>query len=395
MFYSLVSVRNTLDPVAGSFDANAFSPNEAMRVLDELGAIQRLVAGMLAKTAKRVAEANPDDGNVAASMARRLGVGTGEVRAAIETAKQLENLSATDAAVREGRLSAREAQLISAAASRNAAAEQHLLNTAEQGLVPLKRACIAARAAVEDPAERAKRRQSHRQWRMWTDADGMLAGRFRFPPETGAALKFAIEAQVQRTFRSKKAGTEHESNDAYAADAVASAILRSSTNATVPDTLADGDSETAPVNYSMHIVVDHGALMRGGTADGEVCEIPGVGPVDVAWLKELLGSAFVTAVIKRGKDLLTIAHFGRHISAELQTALIVSGRECDAEGCNHRGYLDRDHVQDHAKGGPTAFANLCWLCYRHHRLKSGGWQLGPPDPDTRKRTLRPPTARAA
>jgi 5-methylcytosine-specific restriction endonuclease McrA len=77
------------------------------------------------------------------------------------------------------------------------------------------------------------------------------------------------------------------------------------------------------------------------------------------------------------------------------TALIVSGRECDVEGCNHRGYLERDHVQDHAKGGPTSFANLGWLCYRHHRLKSGGWILGPPHPVTRKRTLRPPNARAA
>ena len=77
------------------------------------------------------------------------------------------------------------------------------------------------------------------------------------------------------------------------------------------------------------------------------------------------------------------------------TALVVSGRECDVDGCNHRGYLERDHVHEHAKGGPTSFANLGWLCYRHHRLKSGGWLLGPPDPETRKRTLRPPPARAA
>jgi 5-methylcytosine-specific restriction endonuclease McrA len=77
------------------------------------------------------------------------------------------------------------------------------------------------------------------------------------------------------------------------------------------------------------------------------------------------------------------------------TALIVSGRECDVEGCNHRGYLERDHLHDHAKGGPTSFANLGWLCYWHHRLKSSGWQLGPADPVTRKRTLRPPIAIAA
>jgi hypothetical protein len=73
----------------------------------------------------------------------------------------------------------------------------------------------------------------------------------------------------------------------------------------------------------------------------------------------------------------------------------VSGRECDIDGCHHRGYLERDHTRDNARGGPTAFWNLRWLCYVHHRLKSGGWQLGPADPATRKRVLRPPPGRAA
>ena len=98
--------------------------------------------------------------------------------------------------------------------------------------------------------------------------------------------------------------------------------------------------------------------MRGGTADGEACEIPGVGPVDVNWARELLGTAFLTAVIKRGKDLLTVAHLGRHIPAEIRTALLVAGRECDIDGCYQRGYLERDHTHDHAKGGPTTYANL-------------------------------------
>lgn len=174
---------------------------------------------------------------------------------------------------------------------------------------------------------------------------------------------------------------------AYAADAVEGFIL--GTVSGVANTPAKG------VDAWVHIVLDHGTLMRGGTADGEVCEIPGVGPVDLAWVRELLGSAFLTAVVKKGKDILTVAHLGRHVPAEVMTALLVSGRECEVEACHQRGYLERDHVYDHARGGPTSFANLGWLCYSHHRLKSGGWQLGPPDPATRKRKLRPPPARAA
>jgi Domain of unknown function (DUF222) len=400
MFASLVSVRNTLDLVARDFDADSLSPVESLRVVDELASIRRLVDGMLAKTAKQLAETNTSSSNGAAEVARRLGVRPGEVRAAIETATRLEDLPATDGAVREGRLSAGEAHMIAEAAIVNPDAEATLLKAAERGLVPLKDACIAARAAVEDPAERAQRQHRQRQWRMWTDAEGMLAGRFRFTPETGGALKAAIETHVQRIFRARKAGAEHEPNDAYAADAVAAFVLgntlrrerRKTENASPPP---DPPAPRPGVDATVHVVVDHGALMRGGTADGEVCEIPGVGPVDVAWVQELLGSAFVTAVIKKGKDLLTVAHLGRHVPAELMTALVVSGRECDVESCSHRGYLERDHVQDFARGGPTSLTNLGWLCYRHHRLKSGGWQLGPPDPDTRKRTLRPPTAQVA
>jgi hypothetical protein len=205
----------------------------------------------------------------------------------------------------------------------------------------------------------------------------MLAGRYRFTPEIGGLVKAAVVAASQRVYRSHKAGTDHESHEAYAADAVAQLILG--------DTAAKSG-----VDATVHIVVDHGALVRGRPAEGEVCEIPGVGPVDVGWVRELLGSAFLTAVVKKGKDILTVAHLGRHVPAEVMTALIVSGRECDVECCNNRGYLERDHVHDHAKGGPTSFANLAWLCYSHHRLKSAGWLLGTPNPESGKRVLRAP-----
>ena len=354
--------------------------------------IGRLVDGMVASGARRVSETSASTADAAASVAKTLGASVGEVRGAIETAKKREALPATDRAVREGRLSGREARLIAGAATKNPAAEESLLAIAKQGLVPLKDACVRARAAVEDPAERAQRHHRQREWRSWTDADGMLAGRFRFAPEVGAQLKAKIDQQVQQIFKARKAGTDHESLDAYAADAVATFILSDSTATSDGTETVEATEATAPIvpNAYVHIVADHGALIRGGTADGEVCEIPGVGPVDVGWVTELLGSAFLTAVIKNGKDILTVAHLGRHVPAEVMTALIVGGRECDVEGCNHRGYLERDHVEDHAKGGPTSFANLGWLCYRHHRLKSAGWILGPAHPETRKRTLRPP-----
>src|SRR5882724_11714103 len=357
MFASLDTAGMTLNSVAFEFDAAALSPEAATRVVNQLGDISRVVDGMVGKAAKRVAETSVDNG--CAAVARLLGVGTGQVRSAVATAKKLEALPATDAAVRAGRVSSKEATLIADAATINPDAEEHLLGVAQQGLVPLRDACVAARAAVEHPAKRRKRQHRDREFRSWTDHDGMLAGRFRYEPEVGALLKAVIDKQVQRIFRDHKAGIDHESNDAYAADAVAGFIL---------DHTDESSPATRRAKVTVHIVVGHETLVSGELVPGEVCEIPGVGPVDVNWVREQLGSAFLTAIIKKGKDILTVAHLGRNIPVELQTALLVSGRECDAEGCHHRGYLERDHIHEHGKGGPTSYKNMCWLCYRHHKL---------------------------
>ncbi len=72
--------------------------------------------------------------------------------------------------------------------------------------------------------------------------------------------------------------------------------------------------------------------------------------------------------------------------------MIVSGRECSIEGCSGREYLELDHCEiDYRHGGPTARFNLAWLCSIHHTRKTQGWKLGPPDPQTGKRKLDPPT----
>ena len=257
MFASLVVARQSLDQVALSLDAAELGAAEAARVIDELGAIRRVVDGMVAQVAKRLAEG---DVEAAARVARSLGVGVGEVRGALETAKKLEGLAATDRAVREGRLSGREAKLIAGAASVNPAAEADLLRVAEQGLVPLQDACVRARAAVEDPAARAKRQRRQRELRWWTDPDGMWAGRFRLTPEVGGQVKAALEQQVQRIFRAHR-GTDHQPHDAYAADALVGFVLGDAATDVAPPPTTGADA-------TVHILIDHGALIRGGAVDG-------------------------------------------------------------------------------------------------------------------------------
>jgi Domain of unknown function (DUF222) len=382
MLSSLRSVRAALEAAARDFDPSSCSGQDAIAFVAELGVIRRLTDGIIAKSLKRVedtaAYVRPGDRNAAELCTRLVGVGSGEAKRAIETAAKLEALPATDAAVRAGQLSARQADLIVAAAGDDPLVERELLKAAAKGLVPLRDECVAVRARREDQAARSKRQHASRSFQMWPSPDGMVEGHFKVTPEVGGRIKSVIEAGTRRRFRDARSAGAHERQDAYAADAFADAVT--------------GDPAAAKSGgYTTHVVVDHEALVRGNAIGGERSEIPGVGPVSVEWVRGLLGEAFVTAIVKKGKDITTVAHLGRHIPAELRTAMIVSGRECSVEGCSGREYLELDHCEvDFAKKGPTAWKNLTWLCSTHHTRKTHGWQLGPPDPVTGKRRLEPP-----
>ena len=285
--------------------------------------------------------------------------------------------------MREGRLSSRQADLIVSAAAEDPTVERELLHAASRGVVTLRDACVAVRARREDETARAERQHAARSFRMWTAGDGMVEGHFKVTPEIGGAIRARIDDATRRRFREARKDGTREHQDAYAADAFADAMLR-------------GPSAGKAGGYTTHVVIDHEALVRGHALPGETCEIPGTGPVNVTWVRSLLGQAFVTAIIKQGRDITTVAHLGRHIPAELHTAMIVTGRECSIDGCSGREYLELDHCEiDHAAGGPTARWNLTWLCSTHHTRKTQGWTLGPPHPTTGKRRLTPPPEQLA
>ncbi len=384
----LRSARTLLETAAAGFDPSSCSGQDAIDVVSEIGAIRRLTDGLLGKAAKRVedtaAHTYGRDRSAADLCERLVGVSSGEARRAIETAGRLEALPTTDAAVRAGRVSSRQAELIAAAATDDPAVERSLLKTAAKGIVALRDECIAVRARREDQAARSARQHAARSFRMWSAADGMVEGHFKVTPEVGGAIRAKIEDGTRRRFREARSDGNREAQDADAADALAHAVL-------------GDDRASKAVGTTLHVVIDHEALVRGEALPGETCEIPGTGPVNVNWVRAVLSTAFITAIVKKGKDIATVAHLGRHVPAEVRTAMIVSGRECSIEGCSGREYLEVDHCEvDYAAGGPTARWNLIWLCSIHHARKSQGWNLGPPDPVTGKRSLEPPgRARAA
>ncbi|MBV8159705.1 MAG: HNH endonuclease, partial [Acidimicrobiia bacterium] len=79
-----------------------------------------------------------------------------------------------------------------------------------------------------------------------------------------------------------------------------------------------------------------------------------------------------------------VAHHGRHIPAELRTAIVErDGYACVRPGCGSPTNLEVHHYRvDHADGGPIAYWNAATVCRHDHRLLThGGHRLegGPGD----------------
>jgi hypothetical protein len=300
---------SSLDSLLTGVDPAGVTRASAEALLARLSVHLRVVQGVMCRLAARVAV--PD------VVARATGVGVAEARRAMELADALVHVPEVDAAVRQGVLTTSQAGSILEAVDVNPGAVSRLLDAASDGPVALRREVVKVRSEVEDDSRRAARQHARRFLKMWTSDDGMLDGRFSLPPEQGARLKTVLDAEVDRVFRTNRTDGVREPVEAYAADALVN-LMTSAKGAKGPRT-------------SVHVVIDRDALLRGNTLEGERCEIPGVGPVNAAWVRGMLGDAFVTFVIANGKDIHTVVHAGRHIPAEIKTALL-AGKECAIEG---------------------------------------------------------------
>ena len=144
-----------------------------------------------------------------------------------------------------------------------------------------------------------------------------------------------------------------------------------STRARGPETAGYGEAGARAGPPAMvHVRVDHGALVRGHLEPGEICEIPGIGPIPVEVARRLAVDSILSVLVTDGVDVTTVAHAGRTIPASLQRALIERDPVCVVPGCDVREGLEIDHVEPFGQGGETSLANLVRLCHWHHYLKT-------------------------
>jgi hypothetical protein len=201
-----------------------------------------------------------------------------------------------------------------------------------------------------------------RSVRHWRDELGMVAGTFRLTPDIGVPFVNRLEREAQRLRSAARRRAETvERFEAYAADAFAEMIQPTA-----------APTKTKRRDVDVVVVCDLRAYRRGHSHDCECCHIVGGGPIPVRVAREMAKDAFLKAVLHDGVNIHTVKHFGRHIPAELRTALELGplpdldGVTCSEEGCDRRYGLEWDHVDPVANGGETSFVNLRPKCEPHH-----------------------------
>jgi hypothetical protein len=386
-----------------SFDPDRYDGGDASVLVSAFAALERLAVSGKALAAARAARAECHLGtgerSVAEWLAKETGDPMGEAVDILKVGRAASSHPGVGEALRRGELTKHKASLIVDAVGVNPSAEDEILKEAAEGSHrQVKEACQRAKAAsFSQEDERKKRERLHRSrfCRTFTDREGAFRLEAGLSPEVGARLLSQLTKETDRLFSAARKDGIADSADNYRADALVS-LLSSSTG-------RSGTTEEGPAH--LHIRVDLSALRRGHLGQGEICEIPGVGPVAVAVAREVLGEALCDLVITDGTDVTTICHLGRSIPKSLKTALIERDPTCVVPGCETAHGLEIDHWQIPFKdGGPASIDNTVRLCAHHHDLKthrgfvlSGGpgkWRFDPPSSSSNrkprpKKPLRP------
>ena len=394
-----------MERVLKVLDPEALSGPESLEQFEMFHRIERLAAAGKTLCARQMAATQAWYSGGHRSPCHLMAEVTGSsVRHAVDlldAAEAMRTLPATEAKFRSGSLTERQAIEVASAAVADPESEPELLELAEnESFLELQKAAARVRAAATDDEQRQRRAHRRRHFRNWVDVEGSFRFSGSLTTEAGAVLMAALEPHRQALSRQaaesdKGRRRRRDSDAAVAADALVEMAHCAAGS-------APGDPLRPTPAAVVHVRVDHAALERGHTERGEVCEVPGVGPVTVDWVQSLLPDAVVAALLIEDGEVLQVAHLGRFIPAKVKTALIERDRVCVVPGCAVDCDLEIDHIRPVAARGRSELANLCRLCRFHHYLKTHhGWRISragkrwlwegphgpPPDPNARQPEL--------
>lgn len=379
-FQALRKVTADLRTALADLEPERLNGPDAARLLEVFSEIEKLASGGKVLVARRVETSNvwrrAGHRSAAAHIAEATGTGLGPAITTLKAARQLDSLPVTEGAMREGRLSETQVKEIASAAILQPESEKELVEAAEkQPMTMLKLRCRRVKAVGQGHKANYDAIHQGRYLRNWIDNDGAVRFDARLTPDIGARLLAAVKNESSRLANQARQAGLDEPAQALAADAlVGLACGHTTTDGSSPadsgrrDSRAGSDAGTP--SAMVHVRVDHAALVRGHLESGEICEIPGIGPIPVEVARGLAVDSILSVLLVDGKDVTTVAHAGRTIPAALRRALCERDPTCVVPGCEEHERLEIDHVEPVAAGGETSLANLARLCHWHHYLKT-------------------------
>lgn len=374
MFDQVHRARQLVREAVAALEPDVLDGKGAARLVQDFAEIERLAAAGKPLAARRMADSGvwrrSGERSPAHWLATRTGTSVDHAVSTIETAQRLAELPSTEQAVRKGQLSEVQSKEIASAATASPASERELLQVAQvEGVATLRQRCARVRAAANtDEEARYEKIHEARYLRHWSDAEGAFRLEGRFTPDAGAVVVAALEPFKEKVFSAARKEGRRERYDAYAADALVNMAKHARD-------CKDKPSRRSPGTL-VRVLVDHKALQRGHTEEGERCEIEGIGPIPVATAKALAQDSILAALTTDGTDIYSVTHLGRSPTARQRTALEVRDPFCVVPGCDVRDHLEIDHITGITEDGKTKLANLGRLCPWHHYLKTyKGWVL--------------------
>jgi HNH endonuclease len=362
-----------LERANADLEPELLEASHARKLLDRYARARRLVDFGVAALARKV-----DD---VSQVARATGTSMGAAKATVATGKVLRDTGELSAAFQAGHVSLDQAAEIAKAEESAPGAARELLKVAEENAFHVLRdKARAIKLEAEQRRGLAEGQREARSARSYSDDLGMVHVHLALEPHVGTPIVARAEAEAARLARAAKAATREsgkEPFERYLADAYAA--------------LLSGSGKGRAKRPELVVLVSHEVAQRGwnDVRDGEVCKIPGVGPIFPQVAREIGKDAFLNGLFFDGVDLRDFKRWGRHIPIEVAIALEL-GEPPDFDGvacvdCGNRFRTEFDHVEPRAAGGPASHGNFkprCRGCHlaKTERDRKAGKLRPPPDP---------------
>ena len=341
-----------LEKANAELEPELLNSTDARKLLKAYARAERLSSFGVAAIARKV--------DSTMDVARATGSSTAKAKAVVQTGKVLGSCDELASALQTGKISLDQANEIASAEHSAPGTAKSLVEVAQtEPFHVLKHESRRLKLEAEQDRDLARRQREARSARSYTDELGMIHIHMALQPHVGTPLVAKGEAEAARLLRAAKAEGRTEPFDRYLADAYASLLA--------------GSGRGPSKRPELVVLVSHEVTKRGwkDVKKGEVCKIPGIGPIAPDIAKGIAEDAFLTGLFYDGKDLRHIKRWTRNVPIEVRTALEL-GDPPDFDGvkcvdCGNRFRTEFDHVLPHGQKGPASLENLkprCWSCHR-------------------------------